>query len=502
MNTPGTPGLSLVVGADQVKRAIIYVRVSSDKAGGRSVEEQEQECREVCQRNGWPVAMVIRDNDMSASPYARKNRPGFAQLFEVLQPGDILVTWAADRRERELGAYLQIRNLCAERGVLLSYSGRVFDMTSSKDRMITAFDALMAENYADATREALMRAQAHNLAAGKPHGKIPYGYKAIRDPESGKIKSRVPDELGEYGDYRVQSEADTIREATRRLLEGDTLRAIAMDLERRGVARPTATTRRWDGRTLRQLLMKPTIAGLRTHKGEITGQGTWQGIITPEDFYELQAILTDPQRSVKYRGTEPRHLLSGIAKCGVCQDPLRHGYTKGKARKDGTKPLYWIYVCRNGGHVARSAPKLDDMISRVMILLLEDPRVIKRLEAPKDDTARQAQERAKMLRRNLDEQIEAVTSADLPPAMTAKALKNLNEKFQPQIDAAELLSWQSAGNPHLRKLCGPGAETRWAALTLIEQRDAIRSALDITVLKAHSTSKVFSTKTVRVKWRV
>lgn len=501
MNTPGTPGLSILGEAGQVKRAIIYVRVSSDKAGGRSVDEQEEWCRGECQRNGWPVAMVIADNDMSASPYARKTRPGFAQLFEVLQPGDILVTWAADRRERELGAYLQIRNLCAERGVLLSYSGRVFDMTSSKDRMITAFDALLAENYADATREALMRAQAHNLAAGKPHGKIPFGYKAIRDPETGKIKDRVPDELGQYGDYRVQSDADTIREATRRLLEGDTLRQIALDLERRGVSKPTAKTKRWDGRTLRQILMKPTIAGLRTHKGEITGPGTWKPIITPEEFYELQAILTDPQRSVKYRGTEPKHLLSGIAKCGVCQEVLRYSYTSRK-RKNGERVLYWIYTCRNGGHVARAAAKLDDMIERVMIILLTDPRVVKRLEAPKDDTARQAQERAKMLRRNLDEQIQAVTDADLPPAMTAKALKNLNEKFQPQIDAAELLSLTSSANPHLRKLSGPGAEARWAALTLVEKRDAIRSALDITVLKADNTSKVFSTKTVRVKWRV
>jgi site-specific DNA recombinase len=38
--------------------AVIYTRVSRGSAGGRSVEDQERECRQECERNGWPVRAV------------------------------------------------------------------------------------------------------------------------------------------------------------------------------------------------------------------------------------------------------------------------------------------------------------------------------------------------------------------------------------------------------------------------------------------------------------
>ena len=52
-------------------RAVIYARVSSDpNERGRSVSEQEAECRAVCEREGWHVVAVYSDNDRSASRYA------------------------------------------------------------------------------------------------------------------------------------------------------------------------------------------------------------------------------------------------------------------------------------------------------------------------------------------------------------------------------------------------------------------------------------------------
>ena len=49
-------------------RGVIYTRVSSDPNDrGRSVAEQETECRAVCQRNDWQVVAVFSDNDRSAT---------------------------------------------------------------------------------------------------------------------------------------------------------------------------------------------------------------------------------------------------------------------------------------------------------------------------------------------------------------------------------------------------------------------------------------------------
>ncbi|MCV7029545.1 recombinase family protein [Mycobacterium sherrisii] len=46
--------------------AVIYTRVSRDSAGGRSVEDQERECRQECNRNNWPVRAVYCDNSIGA----------------------------------------------------------------------------------------------------------------------------------------------------------------------------------------------------------------------------------------------------------------------------------------------------------------------------------------------------------------------------------------------------------------------------------------------------
>ncbi|HNM94158.1 MAG TPA: recombinase family protein, partial [Mycobacterium sp.] len=100
---------------DQDIRAIIYTRVSHDRAGGRSVAEQEAECRQECERRGWRGAEVLTDNDRSATRFATKDRPEYARLRTLLQPGDVLVVWEASRVGRSLDTYVDLRRLCIER---------------------------------------------------------------------------------------------------------------------------------------------------------------------------------------------------------------------------------------------------------------------------------------------------------------------------------------------------------------------------------------------------
>jgi site-specific DNA recombinase len=136
-------------------RAVIYTRVSSDPNDrGRSVEEQEAECRAVCSRNSWDVVETFRDNDRSASRYATKARPQYRNLIEFIHAGkaDVLVTWESSRSSRDLAEYVRLRDLFERRGVLLSYSGRVFDMAEADDRFQTGLDFLLSERESDQTR--------------------------------------------------------------------------------------------------------------------------------------------------------------------------------------------------------------------------------------------------------------------------------------------------------------------------------------------------------------
>ena len=69
---------------------LLYARVSSDpNERGRSVSEQEAECRAVCEREGWQVVAVYSDNDRSASRYATKARPEYKRVIAAVDAGEL-----------------------------------------------------------------------------------------------------------------------------------------------------------------------------------------------------------------------------------------------------------------------------------------------------------------------------------------------------------------------------------------------------------------------------
>jgi site-specific DNA recombinase len=101
-------------------RAAIYARVSQDRnVQGRSVDEQEAECRRFCQAQGWATVAYFEDNDRSASRYARKTRPEYQRLRTFVAGGgcDVLVTWEASRSQRDLEEYAKLARISREAGV-------------------------------------------------------------------------------------------------------------------------------------------------------------------------------------------------------------------------------------------------------------------------------------------------------------------------------------------------------------------------------------------------
>ncbi|HEX6236004.1 MAG TPA: recombinase family protein, partial [Acidimicrobiales bacterium] len=125
-------------------RALIYTRVSQDRAGGRSPAEQEAEARAHCEREGWEVAEVVTDS-VGASRHSKGHRDGWGRARRLVGAGDVdvLVTWEASRAQRDLSAYSELRDLCAAHGVRWAYSGRVHDLTTSDGRFRTGLDALL-----------------------------------------------------------------------------------------------------------------------------------------------------------------------------------------------------------------------------------------------------------------------------------------------------------------------------------------------------------------------
>jgi site-specific DNA recombinase len=444
-------------------RALIYARVSSDPRGlGRSVAEQEVDCRAVAAREGWAVTGVLVDNDRGASRHSTGARPAFDRLAQAVSAGecDVLLTWEASRFQRDLAVYVELRELCRVAGVQWSYSGRTYDLSRTDDRLTTGLDALLAERESDMTRERVRRAMASAAVAGRPHGRPLYGY--TRTADSQEID---PDA------------ADVVREAAMRVAGGEALSGVAADLNARGILSPGG--RRWELTQIRRLVTNPAYVGQRVHRGKIVGPANWPAIVDDETYWTNVSRISDPRRKTTRPGAV-RHLLTGLATCGVCGGRIGSQLNRGG---------YRAYLCRVGFCVSRKESDVDAFVSAVMAARLALPDVL----AVDDRGAVAARGEVAELRARLEGFYDAAASGAVTPA----ALARIEARLLPEIEAAETRSRRVSPAPALRAVAG----NDWAALPITVKRELISLLAVVRILPTVGGQRTFDPTRIDVSWR-
>lgn len=459
-------------------RAVIYTRVSSDpKDERRSVTEQEHDCRKVCERNGWDVQEVFCDNDRGASRHSRKARPQYVALRDYLTHGevDVLVLWEGSRAQRDLNDFVKLRDLCAERGILYSYSGKTYDLSRTDDRFSTALDALLAEREADVTRDRVLRAVRANATAGRPHGKLSYGY------------AREYDERGNFvRQYIVEDQAAVIREAARRVAAGQACRAIAVDFNRRDIPAPGGG--RWVPTQVRRVAMNPAYVGQRVHRGAVVGDAVWPAILDEDVYAQCRARLADPRRKT-LRDATLKHLLSGSARCGICESRMRVLKNRG----------YLTYVCHERFCVAIRTTKIEAFVNDLVVARLSRPDVMRMLAAADDgDQAARAEEQVRDLRSRLDQFYAAAAAGEISPA----GLARVESRLLAEIDEVEQRSFTARVPQVLREVAGPDLDQRWPTLPIAVRREVIDLLMEIRVFRTVRGERKFRPERVQVTWRL
>lgn len=462
---------------------MIYTRVSADQRGeGRSVKSQEQECREVCQRNRWPVLKVVTDNDLSASRYATKERPGFKELEKLLRKGMVLVAWEASRLSRDMATFVALRDLCLARGVKLCYSGQIVDLEDVK----LLIDGAMAEQEARRISERVRRGKDSAAAEGRPL-RLPYGY--MREMTVDGTTRWVPH----------PEQAPIVREITKRVLDGESLWSIARDLKAREVP-PPATQRNaageWRPQRMRVMLMSPSYAGLRVHRGEVIGEGQWEPLISRETHTRLVGILSDPSRRSTERGPEPRHLLTGIARCGKCGSPMRFVGNPPSSRARAPR-----YLCEAKSCVGRRQDLVDLLVVETVLARLErDDSAALFSARHNDDQLAQAISHAQELKDRLAGFEAAAAAGEITP----KGFAGIEARLRPQIEDAEAKVQQlvAVDNPVLASLAGPDVRERWECLSIRDRRAVVRSLVEVTVHPIkHGTTQRFDPRDIEISWK-
>lgn len=323
-------------------RVAVYIRVSTDEQAS-SAEAQESGALAWCAAQGHEVVATYRDIGHSGAEWVR--RRGIIELqvdaSRTPRPWDILVTRDLDRLGRDQAKLAGLLALLADHDaqVVEWSTGRPVEL-DTMGRMFAGMRAAMAElereMIAHRTRTALRQKAERGLCAGGGA----YGYRHRRDPDG--VREVIDD-----------AEAAVVREVYQRAAAGESMRAIARDLNARGVPPPRSRTGgagrgglpalgTWGQSTLWKIVRNPRFKG-RIVWGALGARykGGTRHTVDRTDTVERDdpslAIVDDATweraqvdstaaraaagRAPK-RGAPAKYLLVGLAVCDGCDGPI------------------------------------------------------------------------------------------------------------------------------------------------------------------------------------
>lgn len=469
-----------------------YLRVSKDRHGtGKSPDQQHAENqREVADR-GWVLhPSPYRDDDRSASKYATKERENFRRLIDDLEDdrfgADVLVIWESSRGSRRTGEWVNLIELCEERGihVFVTTHRREYDPSNARDRRSMLEDAVDSEYESAKTSERIRRDVRAAAEEGRVHGKNLYGYRRVYDEKTRKLLRIEPE----------PAQAAIVKEAAERVLKGETYYAIAKSFNERGVPprRPSHKEHRahlgWTPPAVKSMLLTPAYAGKRQHRGEIVADGVWPHLIEPDVWERKLLPLLNNAARKRTNDWPAKHLLTGIAVCGICGAGTRVGkQNAGRKKYDeegGPLPRehYSTYICqgvpgKTGFHVAMKKEHLDQVVTEYVLARLERPDFLAVLG--QQDKGVDA-ERLALIdgieghRKYLDEVREQAAARHRPELMFDQ-----EDRVRPLIDAAQRrLEQLAATDPLVLDLASSGdVRGAWEKLELADMRRVIRALM-------------------------
>jgi site-specific DNA recombinase len=368
----------------------IYARLSKDRAGeSENIEIQKAECVEYAAEKGWEVVgPPFEDNDISASRYSTKPRPGYQALLESIRAGQVEAVLVTEmprlyRRIEELLELLHLAETTPLRRIE-PVEGNGYDLSTGEGvhNAVSAVNNAVLESrkISDRTKRK-KKAQARNgVFSGGPR---PFGYSwtpAVKD-RAGKVLE--PSRL-----QVVQREAEMIRQVANKLLGGKSLRSVTYELNQAGWR--TIRGNYWRPSNLRRVLTSHRIVGVRVHHG-VEYPATWPAILDRETWEELQLLLNAEARFTGAARKGGRtYLLTGMVFCGYCQQEGELGTIPmiGYGSRDKGGPARRRYYCkatddrglRSGcGKVARLAEPVEALVSDAVLEMLESERMAKLL---------------------------------------------------------------------------------------------------------------------------
>jgi len=481
-------------------RVAIYARISSDRSGlGLGVEDQIERGRAYALLGGHDVVAVEHDNDISASAFSDKQRPGFERVLRLARSKQIdavivfhLSRWTRDR--------IESAKFISEFGALgvnvHEAQGMTYELGTATGRYFAGQVGLNNTLESEIKSERVKAAVDRRVKVGRHTSHPGYGWRSTGATSTQRGYELHPEQ------------AAVVADLAKAVAAGRPLRALARELNEAGTPAPGAFNLAgeprlfkrkvggveqmlppiWTAMTIKQLLARASNIGklhLRT-TGE-TVPGTWPPILTEETHAAVLGRLNSTKGKGKAAPRAGRrvHLLTGgVAVCGECGGTYVVANRK-IAKKDGSVRINTAYRCAKGC-TQRRVDHLDAFARDALVERLARPDALAWLAGDDGKAAAAAQEVA-ALTQQMDEAAEAFAEG----AITLAQLKVINEKVGPRLEAANRRKDSAARHfdlPLLESLAGPKALAKWEAMETAQRRLALEAVgLRITVGKSKPT---------------
>jgi DNA invertase Pin-like site-specific DNA recombinase len=466
------------------------VRVSKDRSGReKSPDDQHRAHQRSAKAQGWELRGPSYRDLISASRFETRERAGFERLVTDLESeafdAHVIMMWENSRGSRRESEWVRLIELAEARKVIfwVETLERTLDPRRPADRRDLVRAAADAAYESGLLSERSRRGIGDNAEEGLPHGRLTPGYRRIYDPKTRRPTGQEPDEGSElYG---------LVQEYFRRVHMGEAQRAITTDWKKRGIRNASGTP--YSVAHLRDWLVNRAYIGVRVHDPERRGRklsanakfypDAWAPIIDPEVFWDIQRLISRPERLKNTRPGGAVHLMTGYALCRECGSPITGAGSRQRESRGGAEPAALRMRCKVKGCVTAPEQELDALVRAVVVAYLSDRKqysALARKDHERASELRLAEAKLAEQRAVLNDYNAAADRGELS-RIEARAAAGVETRVNELASEVDRLSAPSVLAPGPIQP-GPDVAERWDAATVAARRQVLSALLRTEIL--------------------
>ena len=420
---------------------VLYLRVSSEEQiANFSIATQEEICRREAERKGYTVIKVFTEEGKSAKDI--DGRPQLIELLEYCRKHKLdiaaVIVYRIDRMSRSTQDYLAIRKTLANYGVVILSATEPTGASPTEqmlETILASFGELDNNIRAERARNGLHK----RFLSGQAPSAVPLGYTHFTQDNKRLI---IKDEILFP---KVKMAWELMATGTKTLSE------IASVMNTWGIrVKWKKREREIDKQYASKLFKNSFYYGLlpsRKYKEKV--QGTHEPMITEEQFYRVQAVISgrSNQTMVNSHNRDNESFpLRGLITCGVCGRPYTGGMSKGKNKK------YAYYFCPKGCKGSVIAPENerkdglhDQLIQKLREITPTDEALAWfkiKLHAAYNSRLKLLEERYKSAQRRIDDlktKYNLLVEKNMSGLYSDEVFKEQSKKIEEELTVAHLV---------------------------------------------------------------